>query len=229
MRIDIWGDVVCPWCYIGTARFERALAGFEHRERVTVAHRSFELDPTRVPGEVEPNERMLARKFGPRAAEMEGQVAELARGEGLDYQTDRLVGGTRDVHRLLHFADEHGARHQLLTLLYEANFGRGESVFTPDALVAVAERAGLDADAARAVLADPERYRDAVLADQREAARLGANGVPFFVLDGRFAVSGGQSVATFEQALRRAWGDRPLDTLGDTDGPRRRRRSAAES
>ncbi|UED88281.1 DsbA family oxidoreductase [Streptomyces profundus] len=218
MRVDIWGDIVCPWCYIGTARFDRALAGFEHRERVTVAHRSFELDPTRDPGRTEPIERMLARKYGPRAAEMESRVAELARDEGLDYRTDRMVGGTRDAHRLLHFADEHGLRHRLLTQLYEANFGQGESVFTSDALVAVAERVGLDADAARAVLDDPERYLDAVHADQREAARLGANGVPFFVLDGRYAVSGGQSVDTFEQALRRAWGDRPLDTLGDADG-----------
>lgn len=208
MRVEIWGDLVCPWCYIGTARFEQALARFEHREQVTVEHRSFELDPGREPGRTEPVERMLAQRYGPQAAQMEQQVADLARGEGLGYRTDREVGSTLDAHRLLHLAKEQGLQQRLLDVLFEANFAEAESIFTPDALAALAERAGLDGQRARRVLADPDAYLDAVRADQREAARLGARAVPFFVLDGRHSVSGGQPAAAFAQALETAWAGR---------------------
>ncbi|ORT55779.1 DsbA family oxidoreductase [Streptomyces sp. CB03238] len=210
MRVEIWGDIVCPWCYIGTARFEKALAGFEHRDQVEVIHRSFELDPTRDKTHVVPVHKMLADKFGPQGPGMDQQVAKTAAGEGLAYRTDRQVGSTLDAHRLLHLAKAHGRQHQLLNLLFEANFAQARTIFTPDALLDLATRAGLDADEARRVLDDPDAYLDAVRADEQEAARLGATGVPFFVIDRRCALSGGQPVDAFAQALHTAWAERPL-------------------
>ncbi|MBM7810289.1 DsbA family oxidoreductase [Saccharothrix algeriensis] len=208
MRVDIWSDLVCPWCYIGTTRFHRALEDFEHRDRVEVVYRSFELDPTREPGRTEPVTRMLTDRYGPQGAGMDDQVAELARADGLGYRTDREVGSTLDAHRLLHLAARHGLQRRLLAALFEGHFAEGASLFTPEALVGFAERVGLDPDEARRVLHDPDAYLEPVRADEQEAARLGAGGVPFFVVDGRYGVSGAQPVETFARALRAAWDER---------------------
>ncbi len=215
MRVEIWSDLVCPWCYIGTTRFERALGEFAHRDQVQVEHRSFELDPGREPGRTEPVHRMLTDKYGPQGAGMDDQVAQLARGEGLDYQTDREVGSTLDAHRLLHLAAEHGLRERLLKVMFEAHFGAGASLFTPDDLAALADRAGLDPAESRRVLGDPDAYLDAVRAEEREASRLGANGVPFFVIDGRYGVSGAQPVELFAKALETAWADHEPSVADD--------------
>ncbi|CCH31296.1 DsbA family oxidoreductase [Actinosynnema sp. NPDC047251] len=207
MRVEIWSDLVCPWCYIGITRFERALAEFGHADDVEVVHRSYELDPSRAPGATESVPDMLTAKYGPRGATMDGEVAELARGEGLDYRTDREVGSTVDAHRLLHFAREQGLQHRLVKQLFTAHFGEGASLFTTESLVALAKDAGLDPVEARGVLEDPQSHLDAVRADEGEAARLGANGVPFFVIDRKYGVSGAQPVATFAEALTTAWAD----------------------
>jgi predicted DsbA family dithiol-disulfide isomerase len=209
MRVEIWGDVVCPWCYIGTARFDKALAGFDHRDQVEVIHRSFELDPAHDQAHIEPVHKMLADKFGPQGPGMDQQVARTAVGEGLAYRTDRQVGSTLDAHRLLHLAKAHGRQHELLNLLFEANFAQARTIFTADALLELATRAGLDADEAGRVLDDPDAYLDAVRADEKDAARLGATGVPFFVIDRRYALSGGQPTEAFTQALTTAWTERP--------------------
>ncbi|UUS35000.1 DsbA family oxidoreductase [Streptomyces changanensis] len=209
MRVEIWGDVICPWCYIGTARFEKALAGFAHRDQVEVVHRSFELDPAHDKAHIEPVHKMLADKFGPQGPGMDRQVAKTAAGEGLAYRTDRQVGSTLDAHRLLHLAKAHGRQHQLLNLLFDANFAQARTIFTPDALLDLALKAGIDEDEARRVLNDPDAYLDAVRADEQEAARLGATGVPFFVIDRRYALSGGQPAEAFAQALNTAWTERP--------------------
>lgn len=231
MRVEIWSDIACPWCYIGKARFEKALAEFAHRDRVEVVHRSFELDPGRAKGEREQVVDMLAAKYGrtrEEAAGMEANVAANARAEGLGYRTEgRDHGSTFDIHRLLHLAKARGRQDELLTLAYQANFAEERSVFDDDVLLALAVEAGLDGEEARAVLADPEAYADEVRADEREAAELGANAVPFFVLDRRYGISGGQPSEVFVQALEQAWKDRPataLTTVGgdaeacDTDG-----------
>ncbi|WP_370937307.1 DsbA family oxidoreductase [Amycolatopsis sp. cg13] len=203
MQVEIWSDVVCPWCYLGKARFEKALAGFEHRDEVTVTYRSFELDPGKTG--TEPLLDMLTAKYGPQAGEMEQRVAGLAEAEGLGYRTDREIGNTFDAHRLLHLAREKGLEHEMVSALFRANFAEARAVFTSDVLAEVAEEAGLPRAEAEAVLADPSRYADAVRAEEREAAELGAGGVPFFVLGRRFGVSGGQSVEVFAQALEQAW------------------------
>jgi predicted DsbA family dithiol-disulfide isomerase len=204
--VEIWSDVICPWCYIGKARFEKALAGFAHREEVVVQFRSFELDPTRE--KVESIETMLTQRYGPQAAEMEQRVAELARGEGLGYRTDREVGNTFTAHRLLHFARTVNLENDLVNAIFEANFAEARPVFADDTLLEIAVKAGLPEDETRRVLGDPAAYADAVRDEEREAAALGATGVPFFVIDRRFGISGGQATDVFARALTEAWDGR---------------------
>ena len=222
MRVEIWSDIACPWCYVGKARFEKALQAFPHRDDVEVVHRSFELDPHRPKGDVEPVLRMLSKKYGMSEAQAqagENNLGAQAAAEGLQYRTSgRDHGNTFDMHRLLHFAKEQGRQDQLVQLLYRAKFAEGRSLFTEgdERLVELAVEAGLDAEDARKVLADPTAYADAVRADEREAAELGANGVPFFVLDRTYGVSGAQPAEVFAQALTQAWGDRsPLKLIDD--------------
>ncbi|MYT78251.1 Predicted dithiol-disulfide isomerase, DsbA family [Streptomyces sp. MnatMP-M77] len=222
MRVEIWSDIACPWCYIGKARFEKGLAEFAHRDEVEVVHRSFELDPGRAKGETEQVVDMLAAKYGrtrEEAASMEANVAANAQAEGLGYRTEgRDHGSTFDLHRLLHLAKARGRQDELLTLAYRANFAEERSVFDDAVLLALTSEAGLDAEEARAVLADPEAYADDVRADEREAAELGANAVPFFVLDRRYGISGGQPSEVFVQALEQAWKDRPVTALTPVGG-----------
>ncbi|MFE8913520.1 DsbA family oxidoreductase [Streptomyces globisporus] len=222
MRVEIWSDIACPWCYIGKARFEKGLAEFAHRDEVEVVHRSFELDPSRAKGDTALVIDMLAEKYGrsrEEAAAMEANVAANAQSEGLGYRTEgRDHGNTFDIHRLLHLAKARGRQEELLTLAYRANFAEERSVFDNEVLAALAEEAGLDADEARAVLADPEAYADDVRTDEREAAELGANAVPFFVLDRRYGISGGQPSEVFVQALEQAWKDRPATALTTVGG-----------
>jgi predicted DsbA family dithiol-disulfide isomerase len=218
MRVEIWSDIACPWCYVGKARFEKGLAAFAHRDEVEVVHRSFELDPGRAKGDTALVVDMLATKYGrtrEEARSMEENVASNARSEGLGYRIDgRDHGSTFDIHRLLHLAKARDRQDELLTLAYRANFAEERSVFDPETLVALAVEAGLDEAEARAVLADADAYADDVRADEREAAELGANGVPFFVLDRRYGVSGGQPAELFTQALDQAWQGRAITEIG---------------
>ncbi|MFF7329444.1 DsbA family protein [Streptomyces sp. NPDC008150] len=222
MRVEIWSDIACPWCYVGKARFEKALAAFPHRDQVEVVHRSFELDPGRAKDDVQPVLAMLTKKYGmseDQARAGEDNLGAQAAAEGLDYRTrDRDHGSTFDLHRLLHLAKEHGRHDELLQLMYRANFAEERSVYNDDErLVELAVAAGLDEERARAVLADPAAYADAVREDEREAAQLGANGVPFFVLDRTYGVSGAQPAEVFAQALTQAWGERPALKLLDQE------------
>ncbi|MEW2251855.1 DsbA family oxidoreductase [Streptomyces sp. NPDC058733] len=223
LRVEIWSDIACPWCYVGKARFEKALAAFPHRDQVEVVHRSFELDPGRAKDDIQPVLTMLTKKYGMTEAQAqagEDNLGAQAAAEGLAYRTHgRDHGSTFDMHRLLHFAKAEGKQDALLDLLYRANFAEERSVFNDDdRLLDLAVAAGLDKDAAREVLTDPDAYADAVREDEREAAQLGARGVPFFVLDRTYGVSGAQPAEVFTQALTQAWGDRSPLTLLDDGG-----------
>ncbi|GGW63316.1 DsbA family oxidoreductase [Streptomyces xantholiticus] len=227
MRVEIWSDIACPWCYIGKARFEKGLEAFAHRDEIEVVHRSFELDPNRAGHDTTPVVDLLAKKYGrtrEEARAMEEHVASTARSEGLEYRTEgRDHGNTFDIHRLLHLAKARGLQDELLTLVYRANFAEERSVFDPEVLVALAAEAGLDEQEARRALADEAAYADDVRADEREAAELGATGVPFFVFDRRYGVSGGQPAELFTQALEQAWQGRSVTPPGgaaacDADG-----------
>ncbi|MGW7461058.1 DsbA family oxidoreductase [Streptomyces sp. NPDC054797] len=215
MRVEIWSDIACPWCYIGKARFAKGLAGFAHRDEVEVVFRSFELDPHGAKGVTSPVEAMIARKYGrtlDEARAMEEHVAATAHAEGLEYRTaGRDHGNTFDIHRLLHLAAARGRQEELLDLTFRAHFGEERSVFDREVLAGLAVEAGLDGAEARAVLADDSAYADQVRGDEREAAELGANAVPFFVLDRRYGISGGQPAEVFTRALERAWAGREVE------------------
>ncbi|MEV7600415.1 DsbA family oxidoreductase [Kitasatospora sp. NPDC089797] len=224
MRVEIWTDINCPWCYIGKARFEQALAAFPHRAEVEVVHRSFELDP-HAPQTSRPVLPLLADKYGmslEQAEAAEARIAENAHGEGLPYLAGRRdAANSFDMHRLLHFAKEQGRQDELLDALYRANFAEERSAFGTDRLVELAVGAGLDEEAAAAVLADPAAYAEAVREDEQTAAAMGATGVPFFVLDRRLGVSGAQPAETFTRALEQAWESRvpaPLIPVGGGGG-----------
>ncbi|WP_328222721.1 MULTISPECIES: DsbA family oxidoreductase [unclassified Streptomyces] len=224
MRVEIWSDIACPWCYVGKARFEKALEAFPHRDGVEVVHRSFELDPGRAKDDIQPVLTMLSKKYGMSEAQAQAGEHNLraqAAAEGLAYRAEgRDHGSTFDMHRLLHFAKEQGRQSALLQAFYRANFAEERSVYA-DAdgyLVELAVEAGLEEGAVRKVLADPAAYADAVRADEREAAELGANGVPFFVLDRKYGVSGAQPAEVFEKALAQAWGERPPLKLVQAEG-----------
>jgi len=209
MQIEVWSDLVCPWCYIGKRQLEIALEGFEHRDEVTIWHRAYQLDPGASTSTRRTTE-MLAQKYGvseEQAKEMQRGVTDAAASVGLHYQLDRtLSGNTRDGHRLVLWAQEqdHAASEVLLRSLFSGYFEHGESIFGVDALAGFAGRAGFDEQAARELL-DGEAYADLVHRDQEIARTLGCRGVPFFVLDEKFGVTGAQSSELFASALAQAW------------------------
>lgn len=208
MLIEIWSDVVCPWCYIGKRRFEHALEGFERRDAVEVVWRSFLLDPSapRVPSET--TRVMLARKYGvslEQADAMQARVVSLAAAEGLKYRVDLTRHESSvDAHRLLHLAKARGLQDALKERLFSAHFVEGLSISDPGTLTRLAAETGLDAKEASAVLAG-DTYADDVKADIERAVHLGIRGVPFFLVAGRYGVSGAQASETMQEALRTAW------------------------
>jgi predicted DsbA family dithiol-disulfide isomerase len=172
VKVEIWSDVACPWCYIGKRRFEAALARFEHRDEVDVRWRSFELDPSAPPVRDQPYAERLAAKYGTTLAQAEDTIdtmigAGAAHGVVLRFDKARPAN-TFDAHRLLHFAAEHGTQHDLKERLFRSTFTKGASTSDIEILVALAADAGLDPDDARAVLAG-DAYAEDVRADERRA------------------------------------------------------------
>jgi predicted DsbA family dithiol-disulfide isomerase len=225
MRIEIWSDVVCPWCYIGKRRLEKALATFDHADEVEIVWRSFELDPSAPKVPVETVAEALGRKYGggPEAGrQMIDRVEAVAAEEGLLFRHHQsLRVSTVDAHRLLHLALETGGpelQGRLKEALLSAYFIETENVADHDTLLRIATATGLDEVRAKEVLTTDE-YADAVEADIREAAALGATGVPFYVVDRKYGVSGAQPADVFGQVLERAWADAHprLDVVGGAD------------
>lgn len=210
MRVDIWSDLVCPWCYIGKRRFEQALATFEHRDAVQVVHRSFQLDPSSPRGVTEPRRARLKAKYhisDDQVATMDERLEQLAAEVGLTFDlSGGNTGNTFDAHRIVHLARARGKEDAMIERFYRAYFTDATSIFDDEAIVALAVEAGLDEAEVRAVLAS-DQYADAVTTDATQAAELGTSGVPFFVLGGRYGVSGAQPVDVFTQALTQAWDD----------------------
>jgi len=221
VHVEIWSDVVCPWCYIGKRRFETALRRFPHRDDVTVTYRSFELDPGAPPVRSEPPAAHLAAKYGISEAEarsLNDRVTAIAADEGLDYRLDRArSGNTFDAHRLLHLAAARGLQDAVVERFMAAYFSEGEPIGDHDALTRLATEAGLDADEVAAVLAG-DAYADAVRADEAQARAFGISGVPFFVVDRTYGVSGAQPADVLLQVLERARSERaPLTVVEPTD------------
>jgi predicted DsbA family dithiol-disulfide isomerase len=222
MKVEIWSDVVCPWCYIGKRRFESALGQFAHRDEVEVEWRSFELDPSAtsvsVPGDGPGHAELIAAKYGMSLAQAEEAVASVTRaaaGEGLAFHLDRsLRSNTFDAHRLIHLGADRGLQGEAKERFMRAYFTEGEPVGDPETLVRLVVDAGLDREDVEGVLAGDE-YADAVRSDEAEARALGISGVPFFVVDRKFGVSGAQPADQLLAVLERAWSERsPLTLVG---------------
>ena len=213
MRVEIWSDIVCPWCYIGKRRFETALARFPHADEVDVMWRSFELDPT-APRRREGNQiEHLARKYGmtiEQARATREHLRQVAADVGLEYRFDvAQPGNTLDAHRLLHLAASRGIQDRMKERLLAAYFTEGAPIGDRDTLVQLAGAVGLEPTEAEATLASDDYVTD-VRSDEEEAAALRITGVPFFVIDRKFGVSGAQPADFLLEALERAWSDSQL-------------------
>ena len=203
MRVDTWNDIVCPWCYVGEERLRKAAASLGPDVTVEVVPHAFELDPHHSHPEKVLD--MLSRKYGTspeQARGMDGRVAALAAAEGLPYTSDRVTVNTFDAHRLIAAAEEVGARSALLHALQRGHFSGEIDLSDADALVAAASAVGLSEERAREVL-NSEEYADAVRADRAAAMQMGVTGVPFTVIDQRFAIPGCAEIALYESGLRR--------------------------
>ncbi|WP_214405152.1 DsbA family oxidoreductase [Pseudonocardia lacus] len=206
LRIDLWSDVVCPWCYLGATRLRKAIAASPRADSIDLVYHAYELDPT-APAEVHPNLEYLAEKFGMPPAqveEMEAGMAARAAAEGLPYTAHRPHARTFDLHRLTAFAALSGKSAALMAALQHELFSGGRDVFDHAVLADVAAEVGLDRAAAAEVLAG-DAHTDEVRADIAEAHRIGVRGVPFAVLAGRFGVSGASEVDGYAHAIERAW------------------------
>ena len=225
MLVEIWSDIVCPWCYIGKRRFEAALARFEHADAVEVRWRSFELDPHAPFRRTGSMAEHLAAKYGmgvEEAGERLEHLDRMAAADGLEYDLARTQGGnTFAAHRLLHLAYEKDSATggALKEALLKSYFVDLQPVSEPEVLLEVGVGVGLDRDQV-ADLLDSDRFGGEVRRDEAEAAALGCTGVPFFVFDRAFAVPGAQDPETFLATLRRAW-DRShpaMETVGAGEG-----------
>jgi len=207
MKVEIWSDVVCPWCYIGKRRFEAALEQFEAADEVEVTWRSFQLNPDHPVGARETHDEHLARKLGvtpTQVHELNERLVALAAAEGLDYHFETYVTvNTFDAHRVTHLAEALGLGLQIHERLFRAQLVEGEILDDTETLVRLAAAVGVPEADTRRVLAS-DAYAAEVKADIDEARAIGVTGVPFFVLDRRYGISGAQPAALFLEALRTA-------------------------
>jgi predicted DsbA family dithiol-disulfide isomerase len=208
LKIEVWADIICPWCGLGNHRLDNALAQFAHRDRLEIHHRSFQLNPAAPVGESMPARQMLHEVAGmseQRIRTSMSHIEGLAAHEGLApfHMSDNRVGNTSLAHELLAYATDRGWHVEAWHAMFDAYFARTADIFTVDGLVGLAQDWGLDPEEARDAL-ESRRYRGRVDADAREAVRLGASGVPFFVVDGRYQLPGALPSSELLAALDRA-------------------------
>jgi len=220
LRVDIWSDIACPWCYVGKRRFEAALAQFPHRDQVEVMWHSFELDPS-APAHSDRSMRdILAGKYGrspAQAQEMLDSMTQTAAAEGLDYHFGHLKPvNTFLAHQVIHLAATQGKQDAAKERLLAAFFTEGADLSDVDTLGQLGTEVGLDAGEVWAAL-ESGRHAGEVRQDEAQAGALGISGVPFFVLGGKYGVSGAQSSEVFKGALEQVWAEThpaPLTLLG---------------
>jgi len=225
MKVEIWSDVVCPFCYIGKRKFEKALNAFANKEQVEIVWKSFQLDPTTKANPGKSVTESLAEKKGwtlEQSRQINQQVTGMAKEVGLDYQMEKaVIANTFDAHRLSHLAAEKGLQDQMEERLFAAYFTEGKDIGDKDTLVALAQEVGLDATEAAEVL-KTDAYSDKVQADIYEAQQVGVRGVPFFVFDSKYAVSGAQPSDVFTQVLSKVWEEHTVtntDAIGGVCSP----------
>jgi predicted DsbA family dithiol-disulfide isomerase len=206
MRIDIWSDIACPWCAVGGANLEAALADFPHP--VEVVWRSFELDPSAPPVKEGEYTELLARKYGTTregGQAMVDRMVSTARNAGVHMDFSHIrPGNTFDAHRVIHLAKERGLQHEVKKRFLTGYLAEGAAIGEHEEITTLAVEAGLDEAEVREVLTT-DRYAHAVRADEAQAMEMGCTGVPFFVFAGRVAVPGAQPPATLRRALEKAW------------------------
>jgi predicted DsbA family dithiol-disulfide isomerase len=208
MLIEVWSDVVCPWCFIGHRRLEKAIAKLPRQAKIEVRHRAFQLQPEI--NEVVATKDYLSAKYQispEQVAQMQANVCEIADGEGLCYQLDQtLSGNTKAAHQLLSWSRRELGNEKaaaLLELMFSTYFEKRGELFSIEALTILAAQVGITGDQVKSALAD-EEIANEVVADQDLARQLGANGVPFFVLDMKYGISGAQPQEIFDQTLAQA-------------------------
>ena len=222
LAVDIWLDVACPFCIVGERRFDKVLETLPFKEDVDVRFHSFQLDPTLPERATQTHEEYLkARGFDPERLKESGEHLRRM-GEELDIHFDQAASvpsNTFTAHRLIQAAGQHGVQGPVLDALFSAYFEKGVDVGDHAALKEVVTAAGLSAEVADAVLADPAAFRDEVEEDIAQAARLGIQGVPFYVLDNKYGVSGAQPEEVFSQALTQVYGElNPAPVLSPLGG-----------
>lgn len=222
MHVEIWSDIACPWCYVGKRRFEAALAGYEHRDEVSVTWRSFELDPGAPAERPVDGATHLAEKYGmsrEEALAMQAKMSDTAARDGLDFRFDLARGAnTFDAHRLIHLASAHGAQDAMKERLMRAYLTEGELISDAAALERLALEVGLPVDEVQELL-NTNRYAAEVRADERTAAQLGINAVPFFVVDRAIGASGAHPPEQLVELLRQARAQSPpIPVVAAADG-----------
>lgn len=223
MKVEIWSDYQCPFCYIGKRRFEKALHQFENKSEVEVVFRSFELDPNAKRDNKINMYEMLAGKYGMSLEQAKAQtesIQQQAQAEGLEYHFDKLIlTNSLDAHRLLHFAAANGKEKEMNELLFKAYFTNTLHIGNQEVLIALAAEADLDPIEAKKML-ESDQYTSAVRADQEEGSKLGITGVPFFVINRKYGISGAQPTDLFLDTLKKAWEEDELQLISgnDSDG-----------
>lgn len=221
MKVDIWSDIVCPFCYIGDAQFKKALSSFAHEKNVEVVYHSFQLMPD-APSEPTSSatEYLAAKKSMPIEVlqQMQQQVSEAGANEGLVMNMEStMIVNTFNAHRFIHFATTKGKQHQAVEALHAAYFTKGVNVADTKELQAVAKQIGLSKDEVAEVLESTD-YTDEVNADINQAKALGIQGVPFFVVNEKYGISGAQGVEVFNDVLQKAWHQaNPLTVVGSEE------------
>jgi protein disulfide-isomerase len=212
MKVDIWSDIMCPFCYIGKRHYETALSRFEGRGAVEVEWHSFQLDPT-IPNDIPSKDNVyqyLADKKGisyQQSAKMHERVIEMAKNAGLDYRFDKaIVANSFDAHRLIQLAKTRGLGDLAEERLFRAYFTEGKDFGDFDTLISIGKEIGIPEEDVKSALVSG-LYAEKVEQDIREAAEIGVQGVPFFVFDRKYAVSGAQPPEYFLQALNQSYGE----------------------
>jgi len=221
MKVEIWSDFMCLFCYIGKRRFESALEQFPHKDQVEVVYRSFELDPNASYKPGVSMDELLAAKYGmsiEQAKAANANVTQQAASVGLTYHMDRVIpANSFNAHRLVHFAAQHGKMKDMTERLFRAYFTDAENLEDKNLLADLAAEVGLEREQATAVL-ESDAFQSEVRADEAAATNLGIRGVPFFVLGGKYAVSGAQPLEVFTDALDKAYREaNPLVMVNESD------------
>ncbi|MBO9151713.1 DsbA family protein [Chitinophaga sp. GCM10012297] len=205
MKIDIWSDVACPFCYIGKRHLEAALEQFPNSKDVQVTWHSFELDPSAKTEYEEDHYQLLANKYGMSREQAEAnseRVSASGKAVGIDFDFDKVKHtNTFNAHRLIQLAHKEGKQDEMEERLFKAYFTEGKHIGDPAVLQTIAAEAGLDASS----LFNGNAFTDEVRKDEAEAQGLNIRGVPFFVFDMKYAISGAQPVDVFTQTLQKVW------------------------